>query len=74
MIGGLSLEEQPQWNSLVSLLGTSHNLEVEDSMYWDLEPSQQFSTGLLYKAIFKNADACGVLYILKTRLAAKIKI
>lgn len=59
----------PIFRGFISLQSRGH-----DEVLWRLEPPGEFSTGSLYKEIFKTATPCDMSGIWKARLPAKIKI
>lgn len=63
-----------EWEELRTKLQGVHPTRGGDEVSWKLEASGCFSTGSLYKEIFKANNPCDLSGIWKARLPAKIKI
>lgn len=63
-----------EWVSLREKLRGYQLEQGRDEVVWRLEPSGLFSTGSLYREIFKSLTPCDLFGLWKARLSAKIKI
>lgn len=69
----LSHDDRDEWYALVAILQSAHLSPAQDFFLWPLEISGKFSTGSLYKAVFRYSGSLEPMDIWKARIPAKIK-
>jgi hypothetical protein len=66
--------ELANWHELEASLNLIHLSSAPDTVSWMLEPSGEFSTASLYKALHEGADVFRFKELWKTKVPLKIKI